>query len=267
MRLNRFSVVPVLICLLAFAVRVWHLPNPQFNGDEGFTYLLASLSYSDLARKIIEIGEPQPIGSFFLEKFWLDRGGSSEFNLRLLNVCFGVLAVAMMWRLFRSANLSGGAANLDEVIGSKRHLTGFTGAFAAALILTFNPFGLHHSREYRTYAMALALSLACMLALLAYAQRPHWRQALLVVGCSWAAIQAHYVAGFVLAALNIAVLIWHLLAWRDAAFAKPPPYSALAGFASRYLSPDFALADLGARHDQYLSRHRPRPTQPRHGLF
>lgn len=71
--------------------------------------------------------------------------------------------------------------------------------------------------------MALALSLACMLALLAYAQRPHWRQALLVVGCGWVAIQAHYVAGFVLAALNIAVLIWHLLAWRDAAFAKPPP--------------------------------------------
>lgn len=100
MRLNRFSVVPVLICLLAFAVRVWHLPNPQFNGDEGFTYLLASLSYGDLARKIIEIGEPQPIGSFFLEKFWLDMGGGSEFNLRLLNVCFGVLAVAMMWRLF-----------------------------------------------------------------------------------------------------------------------------------------------------------------------
>ena len=267
MRLNRFSVVPVLICLLAFAVHVWHLPYPQFSGDEGFTYLLASLSYSDLAHKIIEIGEPQPIGSFFLEKFWLDMGGGSEFNLRLLNVCFGVLAVAMMWRLFRSANLSGGAANLDEVIGSKRHVTGFTGTVAAALILTFNPFGLDHSREYRTYAMALALSLACMLALLAYVQRPHWRQALLVGGVRLGSNSGPLCCGVCVGCTECSCTDLASLSMARRRVCEAASISALAGFASRYLSPDFALADLGARHDQYLSRHRPRPTQPRHGLF
>ncbi len=203
--------VPYLICLLAFAVRVWHLSFPAFNGDEGFTYMLASLSYGDLARKIIEIGEPQPVGSFFLEKLWLDMGGDSEFNLRLLNVCFGVLAVAMMWRLMRF-----GVTRMGR--GQARPLP----AIAAMLILAFNPFGLEHSREYRTYAMALALSLACVLALLAYARRPHLPQAVLVVGCGWAAIQAHYVAGFVLAALNVAVFVWHGLTQRDPAIDRPP---------------------------------------------
>ena len=217
----------LLICLLAFAVRVWHLSYPQFNGDEGFTYMLASLSYGDLARKIIEIGEPQPVASFFLEKLWLDMGGDSEFNLRLLNVCFGVLAVALIGRLMRwsshSANLSGGAAKTDMNANAMRHLTGLFSAIAAMSMLAFNAFGLDHSREYRTYAMALALGLGYVLALLAYARRPHWRNSVLVVACGWAAIQAHYVVGFVLVALNVGVLIWQLQARRDAMMDRPPP--------------------------------------------
>ena len=174
----RYRSVPLLICLLAFAARVWNLSYPQFNGDEGFTYMLASLSYGDLARKIIEIGEPQPVGSFFLEKLWLDMGGDSEFNLRLLNVCFGVLAVALMGRLMRWGKIkpSGGAAKADAINRPKHHLTGFAGTIAAMLMLAVNAFGLDHSREYRTYAMALALVSWVCIGAAGYARRPNWRR-------------------------------------------------------------------------------------------
>ncbi len=222
MRLNRYNVALLLICLLAFALRVWQLPLPQFNGDEGFTYMLASLSYGDLARKIIEIGEPQPVGSYFLEKLWLDMGGNSEFALRMLNVCFGVLAVALMGRLMVWFGRRLDQGRLQPV-GQGQALPLQIGA---ALILAINQFGLEHSREYRTYAMAMALCLAYILAALAYARRPRWPQMLLLIGCGWAAIQAHYVAGFVLAAFNVAVVLWHIMARQsqpDDPLPKPPP--------------------------------------------
>lgn len=224
MRQNRYNVAILLICLLAFAMRVWKLYYPQFGGDEGFTYMLASLSYGDLARKIIEIGEPQPVGSYFLEKLWLDMGGNSEFALRMLNIWFGVLAVALMGRLmvwFTRREIGQGQAGQGQALPLQ---------IGAALILAVNQFGLAHSREYRTYAMAMALCLAYVLAALAYARcrtsQPRWPQMLLLIGCGWAAIQAHYVVGFVLAAFNIAVLLWHVMARRSAPddpLPKPPP--------------------------------------------
>lgn len=193
------------LLLLALGLRVFQLGGPQFTGDEGFTFELASRPYPDLAREILRLGEPQPIGSFILEKAWLDLGGATEFNLRMLNVSFGVVAVALGWSLGRRLTRTRRAA------------------FVAALLLATNPFGLEHSREYRTYAIALCMSLACLAALATFARRPSGPAVVAVVGCEWAAIQAHYVSAFVVAALSAAVLAWWLLARRGGrAWSRPP---------------------------------------------
>jgi hypothetical protein len=182
----------LLVALIAFGMRVYRLGDVALGGDEGFTYVLASRDYPGLLSEIIRLGEPQPAGSFLLEKAWLDLGGRSEFNLRMLNVSFGVVAVALTFALARKLTRSQTAAVL------------------AAILVATNPFGLHHSREYRTYAMLACLAMACLAALLNYARAPSRTAFVALVVCEWAVIQAHYVAGFLVAALSLSVLAWWL---------------------------------------------------------
>ena len=184
----------LLVALIAFGMRVYRLGDVSLGGDEGFTYSLASRDYPGLLAEIIRLGEPQPAASFVLEKAWLDLGGRSEFNLRMLNVSFGVVAVALAYALGLKLTRSRAAA------------------IVAAILVATNPFGLDHSREYRTYAILACLALACLAALLAYARTPSKITFLGLVVCEWAVIQAHYVAGFLVAALSLAVLAWWLSA-------------------------------------------------------
>jgi hypothetical protein len=196
----------LLIVLVAFGMRVYRLGDVALSGDEGFTHILASRDYAGLLSEIIRLGEPQPAGSFLLQKAWLDLGGRSEFNLRMLSVGFGVIAVALAYALTRKLTRSQAAA-----------------AVAAILVAT-NPFGLNHSREYRTYAMLACLSLACLAAFFNVARAPSRAGFVALVACEWAVIQAHYVAGFFVAGLNLAVLLWWLATRvRPLRFSMPRP--------------------------------------------
>lgn len=189
---TRTRLACLLIVLIAFGMRVYRLGDVELSGDEGFTYTLASRDYPSMLSEIIRLGEPQPAGSFLLEKAWHDLGGRSEFNLRMLNVCFGVIAVALAFALALKLSRSRAAA------------------LVAAILVATNPFGLVHSREYRTYAMVACLGLACLAAFLAYARSPSRVRFFALVACEWAVIQAHYVAVFLVASLSVAVGIWWL---------------------------------------------------------
>ncbi len=218
----RWQPIALLLILLSFGMRAYRLGDVPIWGDEGFTFTLASRGYPELAEKILEMGEPQPVGSYFLQKAWLDLGGRTEFNLRMLNVAFGVLAVALAWAV-------------------ARHLTGSRlAAFAAALLIATNPFGIDHSREYRSYAMAACLCLASIAALLAFARAPTWRTVAAVVLTEWWAIQAHYVAAFFVAALGIAGLVW----WALARAAPPRIAWRPAPSPGRWILAQFAVAAL-----------------------
>ena len=192
------------ILLAALVVRVWNLGVPQLTGDEGFTYLLASLSYPELARTILRIGEPQPVASFFLERAWLLLGGSSEFNLRMLNVWFGVLAVALIWRL--TSFIIPRCKTATEV-----GVWVYVPSVFTSLVIAFNRFGIEHSREYRTYAMVMALTLAAVLSSVTFVKRPTFKSAFSSVALGWSAIQAHYVGAFVIAAINVAFAVFWLV--------------------------------------------------------
>ena len=83
--------LPLLIVLLAFAVRVHNLDSQSLWNDEGNSLRLAERSIPDL---IDAAGRDiHPPGYYLALKGWIAVAGTSEISLRVLSVFEGVLAV------------------------------------------------------------------------------------------------------------------------------------------------------------------------------
>lgn len=182
----------VAIFLLAFALRVFRLDFQELRGDEAFGYFFSRRSYGDIIAATLALREPHPVGSYFLQHLWLEWaapvGVPGEFVVRFVSVWFGVLGVALLYRLARSLALS--------------HTTAALGA----LLLAISPYAVWHSQDARMYSILLALTLASTWLMVEALQRgrlPIW---LLYVVVSWLALHTHYFAIFVLAAQNCFVL-------------------------------------------------------------
>ncbi|MEZ4767828.1 MAG: glycosyltransferase family 39 protein [Caldilineales bacterium] len=176
-----------VVVLAAFALRMFHLGNQELRGDEAFGYFFSLNSLSEIVRSTIALREPHPVASYFLQHVWLALAGHSEVALRFSNVWFGVLAVALLYRLGRRLGL--GAA---------------TAALAAALMAA-SPYAIWHSQDARMYAISLALTTASTwLALeVVHRRRPRWLVAYVLV--TWLALQTHYFAVFIVVAQNLFV--------------------------------------------------------------
>lgn len=98
-RLQREQFIMLLLLLLSLAIRVYHLGFSELIGDEGFSYLLTRDSYAQIAARVVAMGEPHPLGSYFIFKAWSDIAGISEFALRFPSAWFGVVAVGLIYRL------------------------------------------------------------------------------------------------------------------------------------------------------------------------
>ena len=98
------------IFLASFAARVYRLGYQELRGDEAFGYFFSLRTVPDILRSTVALREPHPIASYVLEKLWIVGAGTSEFALRFISVWFGVLAVALIYRLARDLRLSTGAA-------------------------------------------------------------------------------------------------------------------------------------------------------------
>jgi len=131
-----------LLLLLAFALRVFRLDFQELRGDEAFGYFFSLRSYDDIIATTLALREPHPVGSYFLQHIWLGWAGHSEFALRFVSVWFGVLAVALLYRLARRLELSPSTASV------------------AALLLAASPYAVWHSQDARMYSILLALTLA-----------------------------------------------------------------------------------------------------------
>jgi hypothetical protein len=188
-RLQREQFIMLLLLLLSLAIRVYHLGFSELIGDEGFSYLLTRDSYAQIAARVVAMGEPHPLGSYFIFKAWSDIAGISEFALRFPSAWFGVVAVGLIYRLGHELGL-GGAVSI-----------------AAALFMSLSPFGVLFSREMRMYSMLLALTIASTLLAWILLRRCTWRVAAIYVLVSWLALNVHYYAGFVLLAQNLFVFV------------------------------------------------------------
>ncbi len=173
-----------IVILAAFGLRLYRLGYQELRGDEAFGYFFSLRSVSGIFRGTLALREPHPIASYLLEKSWIAVAGSSEFALRFLSMWFGVVAVALVYRLARRLALPRASALL------------------AAALLAVSPYAVWHSQDARMYSLSLALTLASTCLAVEVVARPRLSSWLSYAVVSWLALNTHYFVAFVLLAQN-----------------------------------------------------------------
>jgi hypothetical protein len=180
--------LPVLvIVLLGFALRVYHLDGQSLWDDEGISLLRSSLPYHEMMRTLPAEHVP---GYWLLLRAWLSITGTTDFALRYLSVLPSVLVIAIGYRL---------AADLGS------HRTGLV----AALLLATNSFQIWYAQEARMYSWLVAAGMGSTWVLwrLLGARKP----VPLLVGYILlvsAAINLHFYGFLIPLAHTVFVMIW-----------------------------------------------------------
>jgi hypothetical protein len=204
------------ILLLGFTLRVYGLSYEEVEGDEAFSYIFSIDTLDGIVHTTLTNAEPHPVASYFIDHYWLQLAGHSEFAFRFPSVFCGVLSIAVIYRLGRRLRL--GLKQTHRAI-----------PILAALLIALSPFLVQESRNGRMYSMSLCLSMiSAWLAIELISVPPGtpspssrgiprqlqmWfpgRALLYLVGytlVSWVALNVHYFTGTILLAENIFVLI------------------------------------------------------------
>ena len=181
---ERVAILTLL--LLAFGLRVAGLDSQELRGDEAFGYFFSLRQIPEMVTATVALQEPHPVAAYVIQHGWLAVAGHSEFALRLLGVCFGVLSVALVGRLGDALKLT----RLSRVLA--------TGLAAVS------PYLIWHAQDARMYSMSLALTLAATVCMVEWLDAPparRWRAwTPAYVGLSLLALHTHYFAIFVLLA-------------------------------------------------------------------
>ncbi len=188
----------LLLMLLAFALRSYHLEAQSLWSDEGLSVYRARQSVRDIAANVITVDgvdtrDTNPALYFLLLHLWRAVGGESVFALRFLGVLAGVLAVPLIYALGKRA--------FDTQVG-----------LGAALLMAISPFHVWQCQDMRNYSLLLSLSLASVYGLFRFVlpasagRRWHWLALWALAGV--ASIYTHYFGFFVFgfSALSLVVL-------------------------------------------------------------
>jgi mannosyltransferase len=182
---------PLALALVAFLLRVSYLDAQSLWRDEVDVLRFANQPAAELLHNLAQIKYNGPL-YYILIRGWLALAGESEFALRFLAACAGVLAIPLTGRIGRA-------------------LIGRRAAWLAALLVAVSPYMVWYSQEAKMYALVGALTLlamACQLRALATGRAGWW------AGFVGAASLSFYI--HMLAALLIPVYAMvFLLAWPD----------------------------------------------------
>ncbi len=138
--------LPILILLIAAALRLHFLGHQSLWNDEGNSLRLAQRPVDALVQAAAE--DIHPPGYYLVLKAWHTLTGDSEFALRALSAFAGLLTVACVYAL------------------GKRLFSPGVGLIAAGL-LAINSFNVYYSQEARMYAVLTLFAAASMLVLCA----------------------------------------------------------------------------------------------------
>jgi uncharacterized membrane protein len=187
------------IVLLAFGLRLYRLGVESLWYDETVSVYLAGQSLPALVAHTA--GDIHPPGYYVLLHAWTRLAGSSDFAVAFPSLFFGVLLVALAYWL--------GAKVLDTRVG-----------LLAAFLVAVSPYNVWYSQEVRMYTLGAALGLGVLAATLELTSIPSARQTTLVrwlvvyVACGAVGLWSLYYFAFLLAAVNLMVGLWWLIAWR-----------------------------------------------------
>ncbi len=147
----------IALTLVAFLLRAPYLDTQSLWRDEVDVIRLANLPLSRLISNLFETAHNGPL-YYLLMRGWLSLVGESEFALRYLSLCFGVMTVALGYQAGR------------EMIGRRA-------AVMSAALIAISPYLVWYSQDAKMYALVTALTLLaliCQLKALASGQLRWW---------------------------------------------------------------------------------------------
>jgi len=186
--------LPVIVLLLAFALRVYRLGDQNVWWDEAFSTWVARHDIGTLTT--LAAGDTHPPLYYWLLHPWMQASGPSEFAIRFPSLMFGVIAVALVYRLGRQLS-----QRSSLMVGA-----------LAALLLATSRFHVWWSQEIRMYSLATMWAVASSLALLMALRTRTTRWWVAYLLTTIAGMYSLYLFAFVLAAQNVFILWWWL--WR-----------------------------------------------------
>jgi uncharacterized membrane protein len=133
------QILLLAILFVAFALRAYRLGVASLWYDETVSVILAQKDLVALTRHTA--GDIHPPLYYYLLHFWGRAAGWSEFAVAFVSLFFGVLLVALVYRVAR------------EFFGARA-------ARLAALLVTLSPYNLWYSQEVRMYTLGAFLGLA-----------------------------------------------------------------------------------------------------------
>ncbi len=139
----RFHRAAVLLATLAgFALRFYQLDNQELIVREAFAYWYSQLPLTRLFHMFSEGGSATFSASYWLNHYWLQLAGSSEFALRSISALLGTLAIPLFYCLARELRLPAFAA------------------LTATLLMAVGSYTVRASQDVLLYPLSLTLSVA-----------------------------------------------------------------------------------------------------------
>ncbi len=178
-----------ILCLLAFALRLYLIDTQPIWWDEAISFHLATSSLADLiADRAANVHPPL---YFFLFKGWVALAGLSAFSLRFFSLLSNIPLIPAVYAFGR------------------RWWGRNTGSLAAVLV-TFSPLYVIYSQEARVYAL-LPLVYIALLAQVERLTRDHrpasWRDWFLLAIVEAVGLYLHYTLLFAVAYINLLLLL------------------------------------------------------------
>ena len=130
------------LVLVGFLVRLWPLDFQSLWRDEVDVLRFAARPLPELLRDLTRAEHNGPL-YYVLMRGWLELAGSSEFALRFISLCGGVLSIALVW-------------------GVAHPLIGRRAALLATLLAALSPYLVWYAQDAKMYAALTALILLAL---------------------------------------------------------------------------------------------------------
>jgi len=198
---------PLIILLLALALRLNTLTDQNIWWDEGWSVWMGRLDFGEIAR-ITAADEHPPLHYWWL-RVWDGVVGETAFAVRYASVLWGVAGVVLIYAL-------------------GRRIGGRSVGLVAATFLTLSRFHIWWSQDIKMYTMTMAFSLASLYLVHRWVTNDtsndtsNRRPAIGNWQCLWpayvivtaVALFSHYLAGLVILSENLLVLLVLIARWR-----------------------------------------------------
>lgn len=195
----RASIAALAVTALAFFLRVYRLGDKNVWWDEGWTVWLARHDFAWIALRTAS--DEHPPLHYWLMNVWQTVFGADAFTGRFLSLTFGVLLIALVYRIGRDM----GGARLGLL---------------AALFLTFARFNVWWSQDIKNYTLSAFFAWASVWSAWQLSQSPTngaRRTWFYVSGYAVTAalsLYAHYLGALIVLASNLFIGIVLLTRWR-----------------------------------------------------